>query len=191
MATVSDVLHQYGYTSTEAAVASSLAALLTPMEAYAAVDLSAADQDYLVRFSDARAPTPGELSALDARTAARATAEAVAARSRSQVAALLGVDVTRVSHQTTAGDLFSYRGGRSRPVYPDWQFTGSAVLPHLRAVLAAFPTGSHPVPVRAFMTSPDDALTLGDRPACPRDWLVGGGDPSPVIELAATLGEQV
>jgi hypothetical protein len=191
MATISEVLHQYGYAAPEDTVAANLAALLTPRDAHAAVDLSAADQDYLVRFSGVRTPTPGELSALDARTAARATVEAVAARSRSQVAALLGVDVTRVSHQTTAGDLFSYAGGRGRSVYPDWQFTGRAVLPHLRAVLAAFPAMSHPVPVRAFMTSPDDALTMGDRAVSPREWLVGGGDPDPVIGLAATLGEQV
>ena len=191
MGALAEVLHQYGYDTTEDAVASNLAALLTPLGVNAAVDLLATDQEYLARFSGVRPLTSGDLSALDARTAARATAEAVAALSRSQVAALFGVDVTRVSHQTTAGDLFSYKGGRSRSVYPDWQFTGSAVLPHLRAVLAALPAGSHPVPVRAFMTSPDEALMLGDRPASPRDWLVGGGEPGPVIGLAATLGEQV
>ena len=190
MGALAEVLHQYGYDTTEDAVVSNLAALLTPL-VNAAVDLSAGDQEYLARFSGVRAVAHGDLAALDVRTAARATAEAVAALSRSQVAALLGVDVTRVSHQTTAGDLFSYRGGRSRPVYPDWQFTGGAVLPHLRDVLAVLPAGSHPVPVRAFMTSPDDALTLGGRPVSPRDWLVGGGDPGPVIGLAATLGEQV
>ena len=56
---------------------------------------------------------------------------------------------------------------------------------------AALPSGSHPVAVRTFMTTPSEELSVHGEALSPRDWLVGGGDPKDVAGLAATLGEQV
>jgi len=191
MTTVAEVLHGLGYTATEEEVALSLQELLLPAQDSAGVDLSAADDAFLQRFSGVQAATPESLAALDARSAARAAAERAGAMSRTEVAALLGVDVTRVSHQSAAGDLYSYKLGRRRPSYPDWQFSGQSGLPHLREVMAALPAGTHPVTVRAFMTTRDSALRHEDVFVSPRDWLLGGGDVTAVLGLAGTLGEQM
>jgi len=191
MTTVADVLRGLGYTATEEEVALSLQEMLLPAQDSAGVDLTEADDAFLQRFSGVQAATPESLAALDARSAARAAAERAGALSRTAVAELLGVDVTRVSHQTAAGDLYSYKLGRGRPAYPDWQFSGQNGLPHLREVLAALPAGTHPVTVRAFMTNWDSSLRREGVFVSPRVWLLGGGDVTAVVELAGTLGEQM
>ena len=191
MPTVEEVLRKHGYQMSEDAVATNLAALLEPLGDSTGADLSAGDQEYLDRYSGVRPASGEELAALDARSAAQAVAEAAKTLSRQQVAARLGVDVTRVSHQTAARGLYSYRADGGRPVYPDWQFTRDGVIPHLGRVLAVIPTGAHPVTVRRFMVTPDDELVIDGDPVTPRRWLASGGDPETVAALAVTLGEQV
>ncbi len=117
--------------------------------------------------------------------------EAAESLSRTQVAQLLGVDESRVSHRVREGSLYSYPGASERRRYPSWQFAHARPLPHLADVLAHVPTGTHPVTLRSFMTTPDDALLLDGAPASPIEWLAAGGSPEPVAALATTLGEQV
>jgi hypothetical protein len=191
MTSVAEVLHELGYASTEAQVADALAVLLRPSQLDSGVELTAADQGYLRAHSGVSEPTGQQLTELDARSAALAAAQAAGTLSRTDVAERLAIDPSRVSHQTTAGDLYAYKLTRGRPVYPDWQFQGKQVIPHLREVLAAVPARTHPVALYTFMTTPDSALLVGDRPLSPRQWLDAGGAPEPVRELAQTLGELV
>lgn len=102
-------------------------------------------------------------------------------------AALLGIDGSRVRHRVADGGLYGFKlGGRLR--LPRWQFAdGGATIPGLRTVLAALPRDLHPLEVSGFMTAPDPDLVLAERPASPRDWLVGGGEVRTVAELARGL----
>ena len=205
MSLVEDVLRRHGYAVSEATVAGHLDALLSePRSGGAAIDMSSADMAFIAEYSGVQAASVADLAALDARSASRVAGEAGRTLSRADVASLLGVDPSRVSHQATAGRLYSYSGNNGRPVFPDWQFTGTGdparssevavvavALPHLGDVVAAMPPGSHPVAVRTFMTTPSDDLSVRGEALSPRDWLLGGGDPKEVEGLAATLGEQV
>jgi len=195
MTTVEAVLRRNGIDIPEPIIAEQLDALLRTGEPRRGVDLSAADEQFLATYSGVQEATPEQLRTLRARSVAQVAAEAGRALTRGQVADLLGVDASRVSHQVAQGRLFVYSVG-NRPAFPDWQFqcadeSGSGGLPHLAEVIAAFPTGSHPVTVRSFMTTPDDDLAVGGRPLSPREWLLSGGAPAVVVELARTLGEQV
>ncbi|HEY5880536.1 MAG TPA: hypothetical protein VIU11_16620 [Nakamurella sp.] len=195
MVTVEAVLRRNGIDIPETVIAEQLDALLRSGEPRRGVELSAADERFLATYSGVEEATPEQLRALRARSVAQVAAEAGRALTRGQVAELLGVDASRVSHQVAQGRLFVYSVG-NRPAFPDWQFhradeSGSGGLPHLAEVIAAFPTGAHPVTVRSFMTIPDDDLTVGGRAQSPRDWLLSGGAPAAVVELARTLAEQV
>ncbi|MET0863701.1 MAG: hypothetical protein ABWZ98_05155 [Nakamurella sp.] len=198
---VEEVLRRHGYAVSEDALAGYLDALLGDPRAGVGTDMSAADAAYLVEYAGVRTASDEELAVLDERSAGRAAAEAGRTLSRGQVAELLHVDPSRVSHQVTGGRLFSYPGGNGRPVFPDWQFAdhqtapgpeaAAAVLPHLDLLIAAIPAGSHPVAVRTFMTTPSSELVVRGRALSPLEWLRGGGGPVEVTDLAVTLGEQV
>lgn len=161
--------------------------------------LSAAYAEFLRRHAGVREATPRELAALAARTAARDARELQHTRSPAAVAALLGVSEREVLSLTAAGALYSYMlaGGSLR--FPSWQFASARPLPHLAAVVAAIPAGSHPTGVRALMTTPSpdlvDAVPL-DHPISqliptirrsPADWLSGGGSLAPVMALLAAF----
>lgn len=194
---VEEVLRRHGFAVSEDAVAARLDALLSNPRGGTEIDMSASDVAYLAEYSGVEPASAAELVDLDLRSAGRAIVEAGRSITRQEMAALLDVDPSRVSHQVTAGMLFAYPGGNGRPAFPDWQLittgpsTKAAVLPHLSAVLAAVPAGTHPVALRAFMTTAGSDLLLEGVPLSPREWLSSGGDPAEVINLAATLGEQV
>jgi len=205
MTLIEDVLWRHGYALTEEAFVEHLDALLSePRLDVAFIDLSTTDAAFLAEYSGVAPASDADLERLDAHSAARAAAEAARTLNRRSVAGLMGVDPSRVSHQVAAGRLYSYPGSNGRPIFPDWQFTTPAsqpqendvaravtTIPHLAAVIAAFPAGSHPIAVRTFMTTPSPDLSLQGTALSPRDWLVGGGNPTDVEGLAATLGEQV
>lgn len=195
---VEAVLRRHGYAISEDTLAAHLDVLLSgPHPGSVGIDMSAVDAAYLTEYSGVRDASDAALAALDARSAGRVAAEAGRSLTRNDVAALLGVDPSRVSHQVTAGTLYTYAGRNGRPVFPDWQFITAAVptkivvLPHLAAVVAAIPIGSHPVAVRAFMTTANSDLAVQGMVLAPREWLRTGGDPTDVTDLAVTLGEQV
>lgn len=106
-----------------------------------------------------------------------------------QVAELLDVDPTRVRHRLRERALYtlSPKTGRSHR-FPRWQFTGAETVPHLKAVLTVLPVDLHPLEVSGFFLTAQDTLELDSEPVSPRDWLVSGGDPGPVVELAAQVG---
>jgi hypothetical protein len=187
--TVRAVLQEHGYTVPEKDVAQALANLLPP-RGTDRVAMAGDEVAFLAQHSGIAAANDAQLRALDARSIALSAAEAFRSWTRGQIAERLGLDPSRISHMTAAGALFAYPRAPGRLVYPDWQLHDGSLLPHLKAVLAAIPSGSHPFAVRRFMTVPDDELLLADHPVSPRDWLIGGGNPAPVVALARTLGEQ-
>jgi excisionase family DNA binding protein len=103
-----------------------------------------------------------------------------------QAAGLLGIDASTVRGRISRGELYAIRVGRKNRL-PRWQFTAHGALPHLGAVLAALPRDAHPLEVEAFFDLPCADLRVGERDTSPRGWLAGGGEPTPVLGLAAGL----
>jgi len=159
--------------------------------------LSAEDAAFLRQHAGVREATPRELAKLAARTAARDARELQHTRSLPKVAALLDRAEHEVLGMTEAGELYSYTPAGGAHRYPSWQFAYGRPLPHLAAVVAAIPVGSHPTGVRTLMTTPSpdlvDAVPF-DHPISqliptirrsPTDWLSGGEPPPPVMALLA------
>jgi len=153
--------------------------------------LSEEQEAFLRKYAGVREATPRELAELAARTAARDAFELTHSLTRPAVAALLGKSEHSVLGMTAAGRLYAHTLAGDGLRWPGWQFAGGRPLPHLAAVVAALPSGTHPVTLRAFMITPDPALRHDDVAVSPRDWLLGGGDVTAVLELAGTLGEQM
>lgn len=123
-----------------------------------------------------------------ARTVAAHAVLAEAALTVGQAAKRLGVDESRIRHRLKGRRLTGWKdqGGGWR--LPGWQFTESGVLPGLEAVLRAAPGDQPALVVAAFMSTPQSDLVINDKQATPRQWLLAGGDPEPVTQLASTLG---
>lgn len=148
--------------------------------------LSARDVAYIDEHSGIQV----EDSALE-RSLSRTLAQAVVVRAEAlttaDVAALLGVDASRVRHMVAAGRLMALpRAGRSRR-FPAWQLAEGALLPGLAEVLEGMPAGLDAVSAARFMGLATDELTVDGRAATPRQWLLTGGDPAVVLELAGGM----
>lgn len=104
-----------------------------------------------------------------------------------EAARQLQVDTSRIRHRLGVGRLVGWKDRGSWRL-PAWQFAGSGVLPGLEAVLAALPPDQPALVVAAFMTKPQEDLLVDGKPATPRDWLLAGGDPRRVADLASVLG---
>jgi len=132
-------------------------------------------------------PRRGDEVDTRARTVAAQAVLRDSALTVADAATTLGVDTSRIRHRLAARRLIGWkdRGGWRLPA---WQFTNSGVLPGLEAVLAAIPDDQPPLAVAAFMTTPQEDLRVNDRRATPRQWLLAGGEPERVAQLAAILG---
>ncbi|MEH6355859.1 MAG: hypothetical protein V7760_07525 [Marinobacter sp.] len=110
-----------------------------------------------------------------------------ASLSTKEVANLLGITPSRVRQRSGRSNrgLYSYDGPADERRYPIWQFDDCDVIPHLRQVLAALSDGTHPVAVSRFMItdSSDLEATDLDLHLAPRDWLIAGYWPEPVVAL--------
>lgn len=105
----------------------------------------------------------------------------------SGAATLLRIDPSRVRHRLGARRLAGWKDQNGWRL-PAWQFTEDGVLPSLEVVLAAVPEGEPALVVAAFMTTKQDDLVIAGEAVTPRQWLLAGGDPGPVVALARTLG---
>lgn len=107
---------------------------------------------------------------------------------QSEVAALLSVTTSRVRQRTDEGSLYALTSANRR-VYPRWQFDESATLPHLEVILDALSISAHPLAVQRFFLTPhvDLESDLLKAVLCPRDWLLAGHSPEPVIRMAREL----
>ncbi len=124
-----------------------------------------------------------------ARTVAAHAVLADSALTVGEAASLLGVDDSRIRHRLKEGRLTGWKAPGWR--LPAWQFTPSGVLPGLDVVLRAVPADQPALVVAAFMSTPQTDLVINGRPATPRQWLLAGGDPELVAELASVLGTPV
>ena len=100
-----------------------------------------------------------------------------------QVAEHLGHPPASIRSMPGVGDLHAADGFDGQITYPAWQFTDAGVLPHLREVIAAFPSGYHPRDIYALMTSPIEELNWRS----PREWLESDEDLEPLLDLLREL----
>jgi hypothetical protein len=109
-----------------------------------------------------------------------------------QVGERTGKSPSRVRHLAQEGGLYALPVDRRSGLrFPAWQFTETGQpLPGLAPVLQSLPAGLHPLQVTGFFTTPTIELSPdGNHALSPLQWLRDGGDPKPVAELAAAVGE--
>lgn len=154
-----------------------------------AAELSAADAEALRAVGADLTPRRRREPDPRAEGAAAGVALLATALTVPEAAGRLGIDDSRVRHRLAAGALLGLKRGRSW-VLPAWQFApDGGVLPGLGEVAPAL--RALPALVAAgFATTPQPELRVRGRARSPRDWLLAGGDPAPVAQLAAALGEQ-
>lgn len=100
----------------------------------------------------------------------------------------LGVSTSRIRQRLDSGSLYAIDGPSGR-ICPAFQFAEDGTLPGLEAVLRAISTDAHPVTVQRFFltVSPDLVSDTLGRALSPRDWLLTGHSPEPVMLLAREL----
>lgn len=103
-----------------------------------------------------------------------------------QAAQRLGVSDARIRQRLAERTLYGFRGRRGWHL-PDFQFTPDGALPGLEQVVPALPVKLHPLSVAGFFRRPNPDLEGSDTPLSVADWLAGGGDPGPVVDLARDL----
>ncbi len=120
--------------------------------------------------------------------AAKYTALLAQSLTVSEAAKMLGVNPSRVRQRLAGRTLYGIRQ-RSGWRLPAFQFERGRPLPGIELVLPRLDTTLHPLSVYNWFTSPDPDLVIGpdELPVSPRDWLLSGGDPSVVAEIAASL----
>lgn len=188
MAELMALLQDRGYELDETCLVRALDALL-PRRAEPSASLSEQESEYLERFSGLVAASEEQKAELDARRVAALTAEVAQSLDRLAVASLLGISPSRVSHRQAEGALYAFSAGPGRTLYPNWQFAGGTVLPHLPEVVSNLRPGTPAAVVRRFMTTPDPDLVVEGAALSPRDWLLAGGEAAAVTDLAAELGD--
>lgn len=110
------------------------------------------------------------------------------ASSQQDVARRLDVSTSRIRQRLDRGSLYAIDGPSGR-VCPQFQFADGGTLPGLEAVLGVMSPTAHPVAVQRFFltASPDlESEALGQI-LSPRDWLLTGHSPEPVMLLAREL----
>lgn len=101
-----------------------------------------------------------------------------------EAAELLGVSRSRISHRIAAGTLVGFTLGHRRRI-PRWQIAANgSVLPGLGDIVAAIPSGVHPVALQSFMTT-DQPEFDGLSPVA---YLQSGGSPRVIAGWVADLG---
>lgn len=130
-------------------------------------------------------PTGAIQVALGASRFAQFRAEALSVK---EAAKELRLTAGRVRQLITNGDAVAFVGDDGNYLMPRWQFHDGALVPGLRQ-FAEVISAAHPFTLAAFMTRPDPDLEVGvdGEPASPVEWLVGGGDPEVVADLALRL----
>lgn len=105
-----------------------------------------------------------------------------------ELAARLGVDEGRIRQRLTRRTLYGIKDRRAWRI-PLFQLDddGRALVPGLDRVAPHW-AGAHPVEVARWFTLPHvDLEDAEGRPVAPRAWLLGGGDPQTLAELAEEL----
>ncbi|RBP69566.1 hypothetical protein [Marinobacter nauticus] len=87
----------------------------------------------------------------------------------------------------TPPGLYTFKTPSGVLLFPRWQFTEEATLPHLQIILQNLGPGVNLLTLNRFMTTENGDLLLGNRCLSPRDWLASGHDPSEVEILARDI----
>jgi len=126
-------------------------------------------------------------------TAADLAAMLEHALSTEGAAARLGVQPSRIRQRlnSSPATLYGIRSDSRGWRVPEFQFHGNGLIPNIGPVVAALDPGLHPVAVHRWFHLPNADLVaekeFDESPMSPRNWLLAGLDPLPVIELAAGL----
>lgn len=189
--TVADVLSAAGVEVSEREFAALLAEVLDelgPRAAEAPRDALTAEQaDALAAVGADLAPRRRRERDPDADAAVTYAGVLVDTFWVGEVAARLQIDASRVRHRLARRQLVGIRRADGWRL-PKWQFgADGAPLPGLERVLRALPANVHPVVVAGFFATAAPELRIGRTAVSPRAWLAGGGDPAPVVALAAEL----
>ncbi len=169
---------------TEADVAEALEDLL---RGSGTVSLSVQDR----AFWDAKAgitPRAEDVAAAAAANAVSMLTLNASALTAGEVAQQLNLSSSTIRHYKASGRLHSYEH-RGKLHFPLWQFsadTGQAI-PFLADVLASLPQNAHPQTISGFFQTPQPDLVVDGVASSPKRWLESGGDPGPVISMAAEL----
>ena len=84
-----------------------------------------------------------------------------------------------------APDLYAFRLSEDAPwLFPNWQFFESGRIPSLAGLLAAVEKPINPLFFSRLILMKSVDLQNGEECFSPRDWLIGGFDPTPVLMLA-------
>jgi hypothetical protein len=188
-----DVLVRHGLGLSAAQMVAELDAALVAIEAAGKGPLSLAEAEFLAAHGGtsigaalagaaAEGVDPGDARAKEA--AARVAETAHGTYGIAELAAVLGVDRSRVSHLLAAGRVWAFKVGRS-PCIPRWQVADGRLLPGLDTVVRSIPAGITPPSLAGFMLTSQAELEHRS----PVDYLACGGDPAAVAALVAALGE--
>lgn len=108
-----------------------------------------------------------------------------------QAAKRLGLDGSRIRQRLLKRELYGIRQRRGWLI-PLVQFDAHGLVPGLERVLPRLDPHLHPLSVVGWLTQPHPDLFLpGDpeeTPVSPREWLLSGGDPLVVADLASDVG---
>lgn len=74
--------------------------------------------------------------------------------------------------------------------FPAWQFTETGTLPHLSDLLAVAGATLPQLILSRFMVTPHVDLDAGNGRLSPRDWLVRGLNPEPVLEAVRAIVDE-
>lgn len=101
----------------------------------------------------------------------------------------LGVSASRLRQRILEGTLISLREpGTQAHRIPLFQLTDVGELPGLRTVLGAVRDDAPTLAICGFFSTPQPDLEAEEGDALtPIEWLMSGGDPAPVAELAAHI----
>jgi hypothetical protein len=102
-----------------------------------------------------------------------------------EAAARLGVNPTRVRQRLAERSLYGFKHGHEWRL-PAFQFDERGAVPGIEPVFARLDPDEHPVEVENWFTLPSPELELNGRLVSPREWLLAGGAPATVAEVAAT-----
>jgi len=128
----------------------------------------------------------GAASPAIARSAATMTALLVGSLTVEETAARLHVTPGRVRQLLADRSLAGIRDGAGWRI-PAYQLDGDRPVRNLRTVLQATPPSIHPIALFRWLTGTEPALEIEGRVVSPREWLTAGGDPAPLVALAAEL----
>jgi hypothetical protein len=112
----------------------------------------------------------------------RFAAQALDIRSVSVLLGLPEAEVEAKARKEPAA-LHSFESANATLRFPRWQFNDRSTIPHLEQLLRAIRPPINVLALHQFMTEPLCDLEIDEIVVSPREWLVSGRRPSPILDL--------